>query len=129
MSKRKKSHSNTTLNGQISQYYSRIGLLVSTAIILSAAVIINFNRVIYNDFTSGVYDTIEVASMTLMPYMISAVIAAITAVGVIRYYRLSAVKRRHSGYRNGYRSWEKGMFRGHYEWTVRMNILMTLPTN
>jgi methyl-accepting chemotaxis protein len=67
----------------MTQYYSRIGLLSGTAIVLSAAVITFFNSSVYTDSSAQVYNSLELAAVTLMPYMISAVIAAITAIGVM----------------------------------------------
>ena len=67
----------------MTQYYSRIGLLSGTAIVLSAAVITFFNSSTYTDSSAQVYNSLELAAVTLMPYMISAVIAAITAIGVM----------------------------------------------
>ncbi len=67
----------------MTQYYKSIGLLSGTAVILSAAVIIFFNSSTYVESTTAVYNSIELAAVTLMPYMISAVIAAITAIGVM----------------------------------------------
>ncbi len=74
----------TVNKGEImTQYYRRIGFLTGSAIVLSAAVITVFNSSVYTESSAQVYNSLELAAVTLMPYMISAVIAAITAIGVM----------------------------------------------
>ncbi|MFQ5454236.1 MAG: hypothetical protein ACE5D6_08630 [Candidatus Zixiibacteriota bacterium] len=67
----------------IGWYYSRIGFMITTAVIISAVIINYFNDILYDEQIIKVYSTIELAAASLMPYMISAVVAAITAIGVI----------------------------------------------
>ncbi|NOY88972.1 MAG: hypothetical protein GXO93_06215 [FCB group bacterium] len=70
--------------GRIKQYYNRLAILILTAIILSAVIIIYFNNVSSYDYqVFDVYNSLEIAAVTLLPYMISAVVAAITAIGIM----------------------------------------------
>lgn len=60
-----------------------VGVMAGSAICLSAAVIAWFNTVYSPDDMAFMGNQIELAAVTLMPYMISAVVAAITAIGII----------------------------------------------
>ncbi len=62
-----------------SQVFTKVIYLSITAIILSAIIIGYFN-VITESRIEQVYNRTELAALTFMPYMISAVVAAITAI-------------------------------------------------
>lgn len=64
-------------------FLTRIGIMVGSALILSAAVIIYFDSYGAPAVSVGVQNEMTLAAQTLFPYMISAVVAAITAIGVI----------------------------------------------
>jgi methyl-accepting chemotaxis protein len=57
--------------------------MAGAALIVSGAVITYFNRNIQTDEMARFYGTVELAAVTLMPYMISAAVAAVTAVGIM----------------------------------------------
>ncbi len=63
-------------------YRTTIFMGLST-VLVSAAFISYCNSIVSNVVTESVYDSFQLAVLTLMPYMISAVIAAITAVGMM----------------------------------------------
>ncbi len=65
------------------QEYGRVVLLAGTAVALSAATIIYYNHKMYFDLIEDVYNKVELTTITLMPYMISAVVATITAIGIM----------------------------------------------
>jgi len=67
----------TTSTGN--RYYRRIGIMAGSAIVLSAVIIGTWHRV----QAPEVSNSIVIAAVTLMPYMISAVVAAMTAIGII----------------------------------------------
>ena len=64
-----------------SRLITMIGLMVISAVIISAAVIYYFSM--FSEGAADVGSQIELAAITLLPYMISAVVAAITALGII----------------------------------------------
>ena len=68
--------------------YPTIGLMAVSAVALSAAVIIYFNDVFDESLLSEVGGSFRIAILTLMPYMISAAVAAITAIGIVNIYPL-----------------------------------------
>lgn len=61
----------------------RIALLIGSAIALSALTIFVFNTTISNAQLVQVYSGVELAALTLIPYMISAAVAAITAICIM----------------------------------------------
>lgn len=64
------------------RFYKTMVLMVSTAVILSAAVIIYFQQVA----ELGTFDVggqVQLLTATLLPYLISAAIAAVTAIGIL----------------------------------------------
>jgi methyl-accepting chemotaxis protein len=63
--------------------YRRIGLMGLSAVLASAGIIAYYNRTILSQISDRTYAGFELAVMTLMPYMISAVIATITAFAVL----------------------------------------------
>ncbi len=63
--------------------YRRLFFMTGATIILSASTIIYFNSIFTEDRLARVGSAFELAALTLMPYMISAVVAAITAIAVI----------------------------------------------
>ena len=60
--------------------YRTAGFMGISALLTSAAIIVYFNNMQQSE---AMYDSMQLAVTTLMPYMISAVIAAITAIGVM----------------------------------------------
>jgi hypothetical protein len=67
----------------IFQQYSRVWLLAASGVLLSAAIIVYYNHKMYYELIRDVYNSLELTAITLMPYMISAVVATITAIGVM----------------------------------------------
>ncbi|MBN1212193.1 MAG: hypothetical protein JXA92_06400 [candidate division Zixibacteria bacterium] len=63
--------------------YSVVGLMAGSAVFISAVIIAWFNSSASSELLTAVYGRVELAAITLMPYMISAVVAAITAIGII----------------------------------------------
>ncbi len=63
--------------------YKRVGLMVVTAFLLSAATIVYYNHKLYYEQIASVYTSVEIAAITFMPYMISAVVATLTTLGVM----------------------------------------------
>lgn len=63
--------------------YSIISLMAGSAIFISSVIIVWFNSSVNSEVLAEVCDRVELAAVTLMPYMISAVVAAITAIGII----------------------------------------------
>jgi methyl-accepting chemotaxis protein len=63
--------------------YRRITFMGLSAVTASGAIIAYFNRAILSQLSDTAYAGVELAVMTLMPYMISAVIATITAIAVM----------------------------------------------
>ncbi len=61
-----------------SQVFARVGYMSITAVIISAIIIGFFNSITDNQMEQ-VYSKTELAALALIPYMISAVVAAITA--------------------------------------------------
>lgn len=66
-----------------SGFYPTIGLMASSAIILSAAIIVYFNDLYNPELVGEMRGSFELALVTLMPYMIAAAVSAITAIGII----------------------------------------------
>lgn len=66
-----------------SVYLSRIGLMIATAVIISAALIKFFNDTVYQLQVNQMANTVELMVTTLFPYMVSAVVAAVTAIAVM----------------------------------------------
>ncbi|MFZ5981948.1 MAG: hypothetical protein ACOYVF_15105 [Candidatus Zixiibacteriota bacterium] len=63
--------------------YNVAGFMGASAIFISGVIIVWFNSVFSPDQWSGFYNQFGLAAITLMPYMISAVVAAITAIGIM----------------------------------------------
>lgn len=57
--------------------------MIGSTIILSAAIILYFSDIVSVPGMDRAGGGLELAAMTLMPYMISAVVAALTAIGVM----------------------------------------------
>lgn len=66
----------------LGRLYRRVTLMGVSAFLLSAAIIIFFNQSLLSS-AANVQHTIVLAAKTFFPYMLSAVIAAITAIGII----------------------------------------------
>ncbi len=71
-----------SLQSQRRNTFRIIAFMAGSAIIASAAIISYFNLAISPELTSEMLGSVEIASLTFMPYMISALIAALTAIGV-----------------------------------------------
>ncbi len=72
--------------------YPTIGLMAGSAVVLSGAVIVYFNDILNPELYGDISGSFELALLTLMPYMISAAVAAITAIGIVNilpFMRLS----------------------------------------
>jgi len=63
--------------------YSIAGFMGFSAVFISGVIIIWFNNALSPNQWSGFYNQFGLAAITLMPYMISAVVAAITAIGIM----------------------------------------------
>jgi len=63
--------------------YRRAAFMGLCAVLASAAIIAYYDRAITQISSSGTFAAVELAFMTFMPYLISAVIATITAIGVM----------------------------------------------
>ncbi len=72
----------TGSEGNIFRDYKQIWLMVGGALALSATTIIYYNYKWYYEQIENVVNLFELAAITLMPYMISAVVAAITTIGI-----------------------------------------------
>jgi len=66
-----------------SRLYRKAMFMGLTAVLASAAIIVYYNRSVPDVLSKGSYGALEWALMTLMPYLISAVIATLTAIGVM----------------------------------------------
>lgn len=75
--------------------FRTIGILGFSAVTLSAAVIAYFNGLFLNDSIINVMGQIELLTTSVMPYLISAVIAAITASSIntiIPFFKILSVQ-------------------------------------
>jgi hypothetical protein len=63
--------------------YRSITIMGVTTVVLSAAVIAFMNGLTSYDVWDNVFGQLELVTLTIMPYMISAVIAAITSIAII----------------------------------------------
>lgn len=70
----------------------KIGFLATSALLLSTGIIWFHNNVLYNEEVIDIYSQLELALITLMPYMISAAIAAITSISIMNIIPLSKSK-------------------------------------
>jgi methyl-accepting chemotaxis protein len=66
-----------------SRLYRKATFMGMSAVLASAAIIAFYDYNVGQAQTAGVSTNLELAATTLMPYMISAVIATITAIGVL----------------------------------------------
>ncbi|MEW6049998.1 MAG: hypothetical protein AB1644_02910 [Candidatus Zixiibacteriota bacterium] len=66
-----------------SRLYLRIGLLTGSAVVICTAIITYFNGAETGSLLADVGSAINLAAVTLLPYMISAVVAASTAIAVM----------------------------------------------
>jgi len=64
-----------------------------SAVVLSGAVIACFDRALDRELLADASSSVELAAVTLMPYMISAAVAAITAIGITTILPLMRVSR------------------------------------
>ena len=64
------------------RFYVTTSLMAISAVVLSGAVIVYFNQAFDRESFAHASSSIELAAVTLMPYMISAAVAAITAIGI-----------------------------------------------
>ncbi len=65
------------------QLYKAIVLMAGTAVFVSAAVIIYFDQIVSHQATEGLAGRLNLLAVTLMPYLISAAVAAMTAIGIL----------------------------------------------
>lgn len=68
--------------------YQTIIILIGATFVVSASIIVLFNRLINAAASSSLGSVLAIAFTSLVPYMISAVIAAITAIAVMKIYPL-----------------------------------------
>lgn len=73
---------NVGIKSSLYHDYKQVWLMAGAAVLLSAATIIYYNYKWYNEQIANVINQFELATITLMPYMISAVVATITAIGI-----------------------------------------------
>jgi len=71
--------------------YRRSALMGVIAIAASAGIIAYYNRTIFERISDRTYAGLELAVLTMLPYMISAVIATITAIAVMSVLSTSRV--------------------------------------
>lgn len=62
--------------------YRRMAVMVGGSVAMSAATILFSNRLLSAEVLESTVNGLHLASVTLMPYMISAGIAAVTAIGI-----------------------------------------------
>ncbi|UCD64119.1 MAG: hypothetical protein JSW34_01415 [Candidatus Zixiibacteriota bacterium] len=77
--------------------YRRIWLLGTSAAVLSVAVIVYYSHKMYYEQIQHVYTWLELLGITLMPYMISAVVATLTAIGIMTM--LPMIRSKQTAYR------------------------------
>jgi methyl-accepting chemotaxis protein len=65
------------------RFYRTVGMMIGSAIVLSATIIIYSQSNLAGETSIAAGDSLILAAKTLTPYMIAAVIAAITAMGVL----------------------------------------------
>ena len=68
---------------QMKKTYATVGLMISSALALSVAIIYGSQHGLLNGSADGMITSVELAAVTLMPYMISAAVAAIVAIAVM----------------------------------------------
>lgn len=72
-----------TFLDQRTKFYRSIGVMGASAVSISAAMIYFFDMHLAHEQLQAMYSQFEIAAMTLMPYLFSAVVAAITAIAVM----------------------------------------------
>ncbi len=80
---------------EIKALFRTIGILGFSAIALSAVVIAYFNGLFYNEGLADVMGQLELLTTSIMPYLISAVIASITAVSIntiIPFFKILSIQ-------------------------------------
>lgn len=70
------------LRSSIIRDYKQIWLMAGTSFLLSAATIIYYSHKWYYEQIANVINQFELATITMMPYMISAVVATITTIAI-----------------------------------------------
>jgi len=73
------------------RFYPTIGLMAGSAVAVSAAVIIFFNDLFDAELLGRMGDSFQIAVLTMVPYMISAAVAAITAIGIVNIIPMTRV--------------------------------------
>jgi len=68
-----------------SEALKNIGFISGATILLSIGIIWFHNRVLFNEEFYTIYSELELFGITLMPYMISGAIAALTAMYLVHY--------------------------------------------
>jgi methyl-accepting chemotaxis protein len=74
-----------TLAGDVSKsrLYKLLTLMAGSAILISAAVILWFDQANSRASTDGIAEGLVLVAQTLMPYLISAAVAALTAIAIL----------------------------------------------
>lgn len=72
---------------------STIWVLASSALVLSIAVVVFFNQVSDRELMASIYSEVAIAAITIMPYMISAAVAALVAVAIMRILPMAGLNR------------------------------------
>ncbi len=76
------------------RFYGVIALMATSATILSGAIIFYFNHTVNSETIASISNSVQLAAVTLMPYMISAAVAAITAIGIVTILPLTRLPNR-----------------------------------
>jgi len=63
--------------------YRRVAFMAVSAVVACGGIIVYYNQMIAGEMIEAFASRSELAAVTLMPYMVSAVIAALTAVGAM----------------------------------------------
>ncbi|MDH4155931.1 MAG: hypothetical protein OEW00_01465 [candidate division Zixibacteria bacterium] len=83
MPKRSHDRRETAYQWRLGWFYGRLAVMVGAALVISAAIITYFDQYAPTVAAGGVQGLVELVASTLLPYMLSAVVAAITAIGVV----------------------------------------------
>ncbi|HOP07412.1 MAG TPA: hypothetical protein PLF13_08990 [candidate division Zixibacteria bacterium] len=72
---------------------STISVLAGSALVISVAVVVYFNQVSDAGLMASAYSGAAIAAITVMPYMISAAVAALVAVAIMRILPMAGLNR------------------------------------
>jgi hypothetical protein len=73
----------TAYHWRLGWFYGRLAVMVGAAVVISAAIITYFHQYAPSTAAESVQGFLQLMASTLLPYMLSAVVAAITAIAVI----------------------------------------------